>query len=385
MTTLLLLILYLIFFSLGLPDGLLGAAWPSMYQDLETSVFTAGLIGMIILTGGLCSALVCGRIVRQIGTAKTAILCLGLLALALMGFSMSRRLWHLCLWALAFGAGSGGLDAVANGFAVQNCRARQIGLLHSFRGVGAAAGPCLMGLCFTGSLNWHSGYQIAGITEVVLTMLLFMSLPAWRGMTKKTALLRTGNRKVLSIGKIRKLPGMKNRLAAFFFCGALEASASIWAGSYIVLTDMADALTAARWVSLFFIGIVAGRLGYALAADRIGDRRVLHLGQAAILLGLVCLLLPGQETLLAGLLILGTGCAPVYPALIHSTDLYDDADRGYGVMGMQMAASCLGGAVIPAVFGLLAVWTGADSYPVYLLVLLAALSLTAGKAVRYQM
>lgn len=382
MTTILLVIIYVAFISLGLPDSLLGSAWPSMYVELGVSVSWAGIISMIISVATIISSLFNGKIIHILGTAKLTVLSVSMTALALMGFSMSREFWHLCLWAVPYGLGAGSVDATLNNYVALNYKSRHMSWLHCFWGLGATAGPYIMGWCLSGGMAWNMGYQIVGIIQIVLTTILFATLPLWKYQSDVTE--GQGKRRApLTIKETVSLPGAKALLLAYFGYSALESTTAMWASSYMVLYKGIDAKTAAAWASLFYMGITFGRLGSGFITERLGDKRMIRLGLVLAGTGLFCLMLPGgNQFMLAGLILAGVGCAPIFPCMLHATPKYFGADHSQSIMGMQMAFAYTGGTLMPPLFGFLAERVDVRIYPFYLAIFVVLIAVMSEKVNR---
>lgn len=369
MSSILLIVIYIAFISLGLPDSLLGSAWPVMSQDLEASVSWAGIISMIISAGTILSSMMSGRMMRRLGTGKVTVISVAATALALMGFSLSHNFWHLCLWSIPYGLGAGSVDASLNNYVALHYKSRHMSWLHCFWGVGATIGPFLMGKCLAEGLNWTAGYQMIGIMQIVLTTVLFFALPLWRGEQRGQETEDTEAEKSrLTTGQVFSLPGAKAVLITFFCYCALESTAGLWASSYMVLQRGIDSKTAASWASLFYLGITLGRLICGFITEQIGDKKMVRMGEGLILLGLAVLLLPGDNRMiLAGLLLIGLGCAPIYPSIIHSTPEHFGAENSQSIMGFQIACAYTGSSLMPPLFGMLAQHISIRLYPAYLL------------------
>lgn len=374
MFQLLLIIIYLAFISLGLPDSLLGSAWPSMYGELNVAVSYAGIISMIIAGGTIISSLFSDRLIRRFGTGVVTVISVAMTAVALMGFSLSHSFWQLCLWGIPYGLGAGSVDAALNNFVALHYKSRHMSWLHCFWGVGATAGPYIMGLCLTRGLRWNSGYRAIGIIQFVLVACLLLSLPLWKageddGNVENLEYKEIGLRQTLG------LPGAKAILTAFFCYCSLEATTGLWAGSFMVLHKGINMETAAKWASLFYLGITIGRFICGFITDRFGDRLMVRLGQFLAATGACLILLPvGNAAVLAGLILTGVGCAPIYPCLLHATPYNFGAEYSQSVMGMQMACAYVGTTLMPSLFGLLAEWIGVWFYPLYLLAFVAGMS-----------
>ncbi len=372
MAHLLLVIIYLAFISLGLPDALLGAAWPSMYPQFDVPVSYAGIISMIIALGTVVSSLQSDRLTRKLGTGKVTALSVGMTAMALFGFSISHSFGMLCLWAIPYGLGAGSVDASLNNYVALHYESRHMSWLHCMWGVGAAAGPYIMGYVLTAGWGWNSGYRIIAVLQIVLTAILLCSLPLWK--KRPTEVLQDGKvqtAKALSIREVLQLAGAKEILVCFFCYCALEQTTGLWASSYLTLHKGVSADMAATFASMFFIGITVGRALSGFLTMKLNDVQMIRLGEVIIGIGIVVMLLPfGQNLSLAGLILIGLGCAPVYPCVIHSTPAHFGADKSQSIIGIQMACAYVGTCLMPPVFGLIANHLTVALLPVYLLIIL---------------
>lgn len=372
MFQLLLVIIYLAFISLGLPDSLLGSAWPVMYQEFSVPVSYAGGISMIIAAGTIVSSLQSDRLTKKLGTGKVTAFSVLLTAAALFGFSVSHSFAALCLWAVPYGLGAGSVDASLNNYVALHYASRHMSWLHCMWGVGASLGPYIMGYALTGGQGWNMGYRYIAILQIALTAILVFSLPLWKTQTSDDA-GQTGeeNKRPLSLRQIVSIPGAKEILVTFFCYCALEQTAGLWASSYLVLQRGLAEETAAGFAGLFYIGITAGRAAGGFLTMKLNDTQMIRLGQGLILCGVVCLLLPfGDMAALAGLVMTGLGCAPIYPSIIHSTPAHFGADKSQAMIGVQMASAYVGTCFMPPVFGFLANHISVSLYPAFLLVIL---------------
>ncbi len=371
MFQLLLGIIYLSFISLGLPDGLLGSAWPSIYPQFQVPVSYAGIISMIISVGTILSSLQSDRLTRKLGTGKVTAISVGLTAAALFGFSVSSSFWMLCLWAIPYGLGAGSVDASLNNYVALHYESRHMSWLHCMWGVGAAGGPYIMGFALTRGMSWTAGYRIVFILQVILTLILVMSLPLWKKRPQDGKEVCGETAQSLSLKEIIRIPGAKEVFICFFCYCAIEQTAGLWASSYLNLFKGVPSETAATFASMFYIGITAGRALSGFFTMKRSDVQMIRLGCGIIGAGVLILLLPlGAEVSLAGLIIVGLGCAPVYPCIIHSTPEHFGAERSQAIIGVQMACAYVGSCIMPPVFGLLANHVSVGLLPVYLLVIL---------------
>ena len=373
MTHLLLAIIYVAFISLGLPDALLGAAWPSMYRDFSVPVSYSGIIFMIIAGGTIVSSLQSDRLTKRLGAGSVTAISVLTTALALFGFSISHSYIALCLWAIPYGLGAGSVDAALNNYVAIHYASRHMSWLHCMWGIGASLGPYIMGYALTGGLGWNSGYRYIAVLQIGLTGALFLTLPLWRGQAKTARKTGAVDTKVepLPLRHVVSIPGAKEIMITFFCYCAVEQTANLWASSYLVLYQGVSAETAAGFASLFFVGITVGRFLSGFLTLLLNDTQMIRLGQGLIAVGIITLLLPfGTITSLVGLLLIGLGCAPVYPSIIHATPANFGEDKSQAMIGVQMASAYAGTCLMPPVFGLVANHLGISLLPFYLMLIL---------------
>ena len=372
MFQLLLLIIYLSFISLGLPDALLGAAWPSMYRELHVSISYAGAISMIIAFGTIISSLQSDRLTRKLGTGKVTAISVAMTAVALFGFSTSHSFVALCLWAIPYGLGAGSVDASLNNYVALHYESKHMSWLHCMWGIGAATGPYIMGYVLTNGRSWNSGYRVISVLQIILTMILFFSLPLWKN--RPEIIDDNGQEvsaKALSLREVIRIPGAKEIMVCFFCYCALEQTAGLWASSYLSLYKGISAETAATFASMFYIGITIGRALCGFVTMKLNDVQMIRLGQVLIAVGILIMFLPfGQTLSLVGLIVIGLGCAPIYPCIIHSTPTHFGADKSQAIIGIQMASAYVGTLLMPPVFGLIANHITVALLPVYLFIIL---------------
>ncbi len=379
MANLLLAVIYLSFISLGLPDALLGAAWPTMYPEMGARIGWAGVISAIICLGTIVSSVNSDRLTRRLGAGNVTALSVGLTAAALFGFSLCRSFPMLCLMAVPYGLGAGAVDAAINNYVALHYPSRHMSWLHCMWGIGAAAGPYIMGAALT-RFTWPVGYRIVGVLQVLLTAVLFFSLPLWK---KGDGDGDKPSGRGMRLSEVVAIPGVKAVAVTFFCYCALESTSGLWAASYLVVAKGLDEATAASWAGLFYLGITGGRFLNGFLTARFEDRQLIRFGGILAALGAASLLLPlGRYPAAAGLVALGLGCAPVYPCMIHSTPVLFGAERSQSIIGVQMAAAYCGSALIPPTFGLLAGRVSVSLYPPFLLIIAVLMLLTHAQLTR---
>ena len=368
MFSILLAIIYLAFISLGLPDSLLGSAWPIMHRELAVPLSWSGAVFMIISAGTIVSSLLSDWLTRRFGVGRVTAFSVAATCAALFGFSFSKSFPMLCLCAIPYGLGAGGVDAALNNYVALHYASRHMSWLHCMWGVGATLGPYIMGAALSRGLGWSAGYRTIGFIQIVLTLILFWSLPLW----KSGASAGDGeSAEALPLREVIRLPGAKAVMLCFFCYCAAEQTVGLWASSYLVNVRQIDPVTAAKYGSLFFVGITAGRAVSGFITMRLRDEQMVRLGQGFMALGIALILLPlGNAAALMGLIVVGLGCAPVYPSLIHATPAHFGAERSQAVIGIQMASAYVGTTLMPPLFGWLSAHTTLGLFPFYLIALL---------------
>ena len=355
MIHLLLAIIYLSFISLGLPDGLLGAAWPTMCLEMEVPVSYAGMISVTIACGTIVSSLLSDRLTLRFGTGKVTAFSVATTALALFGFSVTKNYWLLFVWAVPYGLGAGSVDASLNNYVALHYASRHMSWLHCMWGLGASVGPYIMGYALTGGKGWAVGYRYVGMLQIALTAVLFASLSLWKERNRTPEREQNTPRKPLSLKEIVTIPGAKEVLVTFFCYCALEQTAILWGSTYLVQLLHVDKERAASLASMFFIGITSGRFLSGFLTIKFSDEKMIQLGEGIILLGVTVMLLPlGETAAIAGLLLVGLGCAPIYPCVIHSTPAHFGEENSQAIIGVQMASAYTGTLLMPPVYGILA-------------------------------
>lgn len=375
MTHLLIAIIYLAFISLGLPDAVLGGSWPTMYQEFNVPVSFAGIVTVIISLGTIVSSLMSDRMTYKLGTGKVTAISVATTAVALFGFSLSGSFVELCLWAIPYGLGAGGVDASLNNYVAVHYSSHIMSWLHCMWGLGAMTGPYVLGFVLINGGIWNTGYRVIAILQVILTVVLFVSLPLWK--KRKTVVNEAGEEvtaKALSMKEILSIKGAKDIMVAFFCYCALEQTAGLWASSYMVLHKGVAEDIAASYASMFYIGITVGRFISGFITAKLNDKQMIHLGMSILAVGVAVLFLPLSEYFaLAGFILIGIGCAPIYPCIIHSTPDIFGADKSQAIVGVQMASAYTGTLLMPSLFGILANHISVALLPMFLLVILVVM------------
>ncbi len=363
MYLLLLAVIYLAFISLGLPDSLLGSAWPTLHVAFDVPISYMGFISMIISGGTILSSLLTDRVTKKFSAGIVTAFSVLLTAVALFGFSSATAFYQLCLWGIPYGLGAGAIDASLNNYVALHYSSRHMSWLHCFWGVGTVISPYIMSYALTHSV-WSEGYRTVSYIQLVIFIMLALALPLWRKMPKKSAEER--GVKPLGIIGTFKTKGVPQVLLAFTAYCSAEATAMLWASSYLEVKIGLGKEMAAAFGSLFFIGMTVGRFLAGFIADRLGDRRLIRYGAYTSFVGVLLIAIPIEAAAICGFVIFGLGCAPIYPSIIHSTPLTFGEEKSQGIIGVQMASAYFGSTFMPPIFGLIANHVSISLMPLYL-------------------
>ncbi|SEA43296.1 sugar MFS transporter [Paenibacillus sp. 276b] len=384
MATWFLIIIYLAFISLGIPDSLLGSAWPVMWPELGASFGSAGILSMVVAAGTIVSSLASGTVIQKWGTGKVTLISCCLTAGALLGFSFAPSLVWLVILAIPLGLGAGAVDAALNNYVAEHYKAHHMNWLHCFWGVGATTGPIIMSYYIAEHHSWRSGYTAVAVVQCCLVLILFATLPLWKrvaasrestSMNNESDLVQADNTLVQSENRpernVLKIKGVKNSLIAFLFYCGVETTVGLWGASYLVGARNISAETAAGWISLYYGGITIGRLITGFITLKIKNRVLILAGQVTAIVGGIILLLPLSISFaLAGFMLIGLGLAPIYPGLLHETPTRFGKANSARLMGYQMALAYTGTTLLPPLFGVLAAKTNIGFFPLVVLVFL---------------
>ena len=373
MGSLLLTLIYVCFISLGLPDSLLGSAWPVMHIEMGAPMSYAGIISMIMFLGTILSSLFSDRLLRRFGAGKVTAVSVAMTAIALFGFSQSNKFFMLMLWAIPYGLGAGGVDAILNNFVALHFKAQHMSWLHCMWGVGASISPYIMSFALVRLDKWNYGYLIVSIIQIVLSAFIFISLPIWkRGVSQSISEEENAEPKPLSFKEIFAIKGAVPCFIAFFCYCAFELTTSLWACSYLVERWEFAPEIAAGFASMFYLGITAGRFANGFLAMKLNDKTLIRMGMAIVTIGLGLLFVPVHSAFaLVGFAVIGLGCAPIYPCIIHMTPDVFGRDKSQAMIGVQMAFAYIGFLLMPPLFGIIAEKISIALLPVYQLILLA--------------
>ena len=367
MFSFLLFIIYLVFISLGLPDTAFGSAWPSIYPDFEVPVSYASILTIIVPICTIVSSLNSDRLTRKFGTGKVTLISVLLSAIGLLGYSICSEFWMLCIFAVPYGLGAGGIDSSINNYAANNYSSKHMNWLHAMWGIGATIGPILMGYTLSNGKTWNDGYLLLGIIQSILVLFLFFTLPLWKKGKSNDREEIQGE--PLTIKQTLMVKGALTLLLCFFCYSALEQTIMLWCGSYLVLHLNISEEIAASFSSLFVIGMTIGRIISGFISTKLNEKRMIRLGSIFIVIGLILMILDlGNIISFIGICLLGLGCAPIYPSIVHSIPVYFGKDKSQAIIGVQMAFAYLGIVLMPSLFGLIVEFVGIYFLSIYLLI-----------------
>lgn len=375
MYTLLIAIIYLAFISLGLPDSLLGSAWPVMHIDIGVSISFMGIISMIISGGTIISSLLSDKLTKKWGTNLVTTVSVFLTAIALLGFSYSKDLVMLIIFAIPYGFGAGAIDAALNNYVAVHYSSKYMSWLHSFWGVGTIISPFIMSYSLINA-TWNNGYRTVSIIQFIIAFILLLTLPIWK-VNKSSQEITEDAPKSIGIKQALRIKGVPSLLFAFFCYCAAEATAMAWSCTYLVEGKGIDEETAAALASMFFIGMTAGRFLAGFITNKLGDQKMIWLGTAVLVIGIFLMLIPAKSYYLSlvGLVLVGLGCAPIYPSIIHSTPDNFGAENSGAIIGIQMASAYTGSTFISPLFGIVAKFVGFEFFPIYMLIFFALMAI----------
>ncbi len=384
----LLVVIYLAFISLGLPDALLGSAWPVMYKNLNVSVESAGLITMIASCGTIVSSFFSDNVIRKFGTGLVTLISVLLTAIALILISFTANFYLLCGLSIILGIGAGSIDAALNNYVALNYKAKHMSWLHCFWGVGAMTGPLIMSYILTHSMDYSVGYRLVAYLQFGLVFVLFITLPLWKKVSKNVDTTESDEnveQVVISKKDLIKLSGAKEVLIAFFCYGAIEATVGLWGSSYMVLVHGVTVEKAARYGSLFYFGITFGRFLSGFITSKLSNKQLVYVGQLFVAIGIGLIILPiGVNIALIGFVLTGFGCAPIFPSLLHETPKNFGAEYSQSIMGVQMSCAYVGITFAPIIFGYVAKYLTYSVLPFFIgfiLILMATMVAIVNKKV----
>ena len=371
MATILLLVIYLAFISLGLPDSVLGTAWPIMHADLGCSISMAGVVNVVISLSTVVSSLLSQRMIRRMGTWGTTVFSIVLTFLALYLFSACRSIWPMIIFAIPLGLGAGAIDTALNNYVANHYNAMQMNFLHAFWGVGTIIAPAMLSVFFSTGHSWREGYVVLATIQAIICIIVFLSRPLWKkgdGRSRKEEMMED-EKKIYTPLQLLKVPGALFSCLGFTFY-TFEGVTILWIASYLVYGKGLDASTAASLSSMVYLGITCGRIASAFIADRVDAKKLILISQLLIMACIVLLLFSTSVSLMYIVIFaLGFSFGPIYPAMVRQTVSCFHPRYSVGIISLQMSFNYVGNMITPPLYGLLAGLVGQQLFPFYVLVL----------------
>ena len=392
MATLLLIIIYLAFIGLGLPDSLFGTAWPAIYAEFGLPFSFGSFVSTVITFGTITSSILSARIIARFGTGKVTAVSTAMTALALLGFSLSGNLILLCLLAIPLGLGAGSVDTCLNNYVALHYNSSQMSLLHCFYGIGITVSPYLMARFLGNDAGWRGAYRVAFCIQLAIALTLFATLFLWQKVSGKDS-AEEAPVKILSISELAKIPGVKTTWLLFFASCAIESVTNSWGSTFLVEHKGFAADQAARIMIFYFVGFTLGRLISGILATRFSCWQIIRMAMVVLGVAMVLLLLPFSNLfVIIALFMIGLGNSPMFPNLTYLAPIHFGADISQSMIGTQVAFSNVSFMLSPILCGLLGQFLGMGIYPVYLVLLFLVLAWgifaiqktmqAAGKAIR---
>lgn len=368
MATLLLIVIFIDFIGLGIPDSLFGAAWPAINSDFGLPISAANAVTVTMTVCSIISSLMSAKLTEKFSTSKIAAVSTALTAVGLFGFSISKNIYMMFFFTLFLGFGAGAIDATLNNYVAVHYRASHMNFLHCFYGIGVTLSPYLMSLALK-NRSWQSGYRLAFIIQLVISIIAFVSLPLWQknGRLSESSDEKSGKS---SFADLIKLPGIKSTWLVFFGSCALEYVSGTWSSSFLVNSRGITVDRAALFVTVYYGGIALGRFLSGIFTSKLKPQQIISIGTILIIPAIVLVSQPFIPNLIAvGMFLIGLGNGPLYPNMVHLTPIRFGAQRSQAVMGSQMAAAYIGILSMPTLTGFLAQKFSINIFPYCLAVL----------------
>lgn len=368
MATILLIIIYIAFIGLGVPDSLIGSAWPALHMELDIPVETVSVITFLISGCTVLSSMFSARILNKLGTARVTAFSTAMTAIALLGFSFVPSFWFMIPLAIVLGFGAGAIDSGLNNYVALHFKASHMNFLHCFYGVGVSLSPYLMSQALSG-IGWRGGYRYAFYVQLVIAILLIVSIPMW----KKTSLdeQQEDEKSVnLSLFQMAKMTEVRLVWVIMLATNAIEYACGVWGSTYLVESKGFEPQHGALALTIYYAGMSIGRFVSGVLADKISTWKRIGIGTVIIAPAVLLLLLPVHGAVsVAGLFLVGLGNGSIYPNMIHLTPHNFGKSLSQSIMGSQIAFAYTGVMLAPPMVSLISGVFGIRIYPVLLCLL----------------
>ena len=366
--TFLLVVIYIAFIGLGVPDSLIGSAWPAIHSEMNIPVEAVSILTFIISGCTVLSSMFSAGILNKLGTAKVTAFSTAMTAAALLGFSFAPSFWFMIPLAVILGLGAGAIDSGLNNYVALHFKASHMNFLHCFYGIGVSLSPYLMSQALSNA-GWRSGYRYAFYVQAAITLLLIISIPMW----KKSSSAEENEEEScinLTLFQMAKMPEVRQVWIIMLATNAIEYACGVWGSTYLVTEKGFEAKHGALALTVYYIGMSTGRFISGLLSDKISTWKRIGIGTIILAPAIAIMLLPlhGAVTVV-GLFLVGLGNGSIYPNMIHLTPHNFGKDVSQSIMGSQIAFAYIGVMLAPPAVSLISGLFGIKIYPVLLAVL----------------
>ncbi len=369
MATILLIVIYLAFIGLGLPDSLFGAAWPAIYAEYNLPLSFGSFLTVLSFLGTTISSLCSAKVINRFGTNKVTAFSTALTAVALLVMSFTGSYLPMCLCALPLGLGAGAIDTALNNYVALHYSATQMSFLHCFYGVGISVSPYILSLVLNGESGWRGGYRIAVGIQVFIAVVLFATLPLWRKAHGKETGEEEQEVKELSLKEIAKIPGVKVMWSLFICSCTIECTCGSWGSTFLVEHKGLAVEKAAEVITFYFVGMALGRFLSGVVATKLHSWTIVKISQLVMGVALVLLCLPIGGVLPGiALFMVGLGNGPLCPNFSYLTPENFGEELSPAIIGTQMAVSSIAIMTMPVLCSVLGQFLGMGIFPIYLLI-----------------
>lgn len=368
MATLLLIIIYIAFIGLGVPDSLIGSAWPAIHTQLNIPIEAVSILTFLISGCTVLSSMFSAKILNKFGTAKVTAFSTAMTAAALLGYSFVPSFWLMIPLAIVLGFGAGAIDSGLNNYVALHFKASHMNFLHCFYGVGVSLSPYLMSQALS-NIGWRGGYRYAFFVQSFIAILLIISVPLW----KKTSSAQEAEEEkgiTLSLLQMAKMADVRTVWVIMLITNAIEYACGVWGSTYLVEEKGFEAEHGALALTIYYVGMSIGRFASGLLADKISTWKRIGTGTVILAPAVVIMLLPLHGAVsVIGLFLIGLGNGSIYPNMIHLTPHNFGKEVSQSIMGSQIAFAYIGVMLAPPMVSVISGLFGIKIYPLLLAVL----------------
>ena len=376
MTGLLLIIIYLTYISLGLPDSMIGASWPAIMGEMGLGLQMMGFISIISTVGTILSSLFTTTLLKKLGTAKLTAFSIILTGISLLGYSFSSNFYFLLILTVPLGIGAGAIDSIINNYVAINFKPKHMNFLHSFWGVGVTVSPLILAGAINGGGTWRTGYLIVGIIQLSISAIVLLSIPLWKKAETNGA-SKIDVKESKSMKQAISVKGVVISALCFAFYCSVETTFSNYGNSYLVGAMGVTIEKGATAVSLFYLGITLGRISSGMVLSKIKSHTIVRLGEAVTVIGIILLAFGGNFTAKSiAYFLIGIGNAPIFPCIMNETPRRFGVEYSQSAISLQVAFAYLGGALMSPIFGFIGQSISVKLLPVYLMIFTILLIIT---------